>query len=175
MHKHWIGLPLGLALIGGLVGCRSAPVSAQSFFGGSPIDGVHCDAVEGIAEHVHAHLQLFARGRKIAVPAMIGIPNGSGCLYWLHTHQDDGVIHIESPVKRPFTLGQFFDIWGSSLSWTHAAGAQAARSKRLSITIDGHPYRGRDPRTIVLRDRQEIVIQSGPPYGRPEKFDFGGM
>jgi hypothetical protein len=27
----------------------------------------------------------------------------------------DGVIHIESPVKRTYTLGELFDIWGQSL------------------------------------------------------------
>ncbi len=35
-----------------------------------------------------------------------------GCFYWLHTHTEDGIIHIESPVQRTFTLGHFFAIWG---------------------------------------------------------------
>ncbi len=172
MHKRGIGLSLGLALIAGLFSISPGPVSAQSFFGGAPIDGVHCDAAEGVAEHIHAHLQIFERGRGVAVPALIGIPSGAGCLYWLHTHQNDGIIHIESPLKRPFTLGQFFDIWGSDLSWTQAAGARAPRGKRLTITVNGRAYGGRDPRQISLQDRQEIVIQSGPPFGHPRRYDF---
>lgn len=175
MHKRGIGLSLGLALLPGIFTISPGSASAQSFFGGSPIDGIHCDIAEGAAEHIHAHLQIFERGQVVTVPALIGIPAGAGCLYWLHTHQDDGIIHIESPLKRPFTLGQFFDIWGSSLSWTQAAGASAARGKRLTITIEGRPYRGRDPRRIVLHDRQEIVIQSGPPFGHPKGYDFSRL
>ena len=89
---------------------------AQSFFGGAPIDGIHCDVQEGAVEHIHAHLQLFDRGRALVVPEDIGIPNGGACLYWLHTHAEDGIIHIESPVRRTFTLGEFFDVWGVALS-----------------------------------------------------------
>jgi hypothetical protein len=30
----------------------------------------------------------------------------------IHTHDTSGIVHIESPTVRPFTLGQFFDVWG---------------------------------------------------------------
>ena len=62
------------------------------------------------------------------VPAGVGIPGpqqvmdgfveGGRCLYWLHTHDSTGVVHIESPVQRGYTLGQFFDVWGRPLSAT---------------------------------------------------------
>ena len=29
---------------------------------------------------------------------------------WLHTHAADGIVHIESPVDRTYTLGNFFDV-----------------------------------------------------------------
>ncbi|MGC1380845.1 MAG: hypothetical protein WA814_07450 [Candidatus Baltobacteraceae bacterium] len=145
---------------------------AQSFFGGLPIDGIQCDRVEGAAEHVHASLQLFSHGKPVAVPSGIGIPQGAVCLYWLHTHDGSGVIHIESPVKRPFTLGQFFDIWGPDLSWTRAASVTAPRGQRLSVWIDGNPWHGGDPRAIVLRDHETIVIQNGPPFAKPAKTDW---
>ena len=38
------------------------------------------------------------------------------CYYWLHTHTNDGVIHVESPTQRLYTLGDFFDIWRQPLS-----------------------------------------------------------
>ena len=37
---------------------------------------------------------------------------GGSCFAWLHTHAADGVVHIESPTKRTYTLGNFFDVWG---------------------------------------------------------------
>ena len=84
----------------------------------------------------------------------------------------DGYIHIESPVRRSFTLGQFFDIWGAELSWTHAAGAVAAHGGRLSIWVNGKTWHGADPRSIVLRDQESIVIQAGPPFAKPAPSDW---
>jgi len=145
---------------------------AQSFFGGLPVDGIQCNQNEGSVEHIHSHLQLSNDGHNVEVPAGIGISQVSQCLYWLHTHTPDGFIHIESPVSRSFTLGQFFDIWGENLSWTQAASVKASAGKRLSIWVNGKPWHGADPRSIVLRDMQAIVIQSGPPYAKAEHVDW---
>jgi hypothetical protein len=148
---------------------------AQSFFGTLPIDGIRCDREEGAVEHVHVNLQLYNRGRTITVPAGIGIPQGSACLYWLHTHSGDGFIHIESPVQRTFDLGEFFDIWGPDLSWTKAAGVTAPHGGRLSIWVDGKAWHGSDPRAIPLRDHETIVIQSGPPFATPSHPDWSKL
>jgi hypothetical protein len=145
---------------------------AQSFFGTLPIDGIRCDRQEGAVEHIHASLQLYDRGRRVTVPAGIGISQAASCLYWLHTHDTDGFIHIESPVKRTFTLGEFFDIWGPDLSWTQAASISAPHGNRLSISVDGKPWHGSDPRAIVLHDHETIVIQRGPPFAKPAHPDW---
>ncbi len=150
----------------------TAVLLAQSFFGGLPIDGIRCDRVEGAVEHVHVSLQLYDRGRAVGVPANIGIPQTAGCLYWIHTHSGDGFIHIESPVKRAFDLGEFFDIWGPDLSWAKAASVTAPHGQRLSIWIDGKPWHGSNPRVITLRDRETIVIQYGPPFSKPAHPDW---
>src|SRR5260370_2339117 len=78
------------------------------------IGGIECDTTEYVTFHIHAHLDIFVDGHPLTVPAFIGIENNNRCLYWLHTHTPDGVIHIESPQERGFTLGQFFDIWQST-------------------------------------------------------------
>jgi hypothetical protein len=148
---------------------------AQSFFGTLPIDGIRCDREEGAVEHIHINLQLFDRGRSVAVPADIGIPQGSACLYWIHTHTGDGFIHIESPVKRSFDLGEFFDIWGPDLSWTKAASLSAPHGHRLSIWVNGKPWHGSDPRAIVFADHEAIVIQNGPPFAKPVNPDWSKL
>jgi hypothetical protein len=148
---------------------------AQSFFGGLPIDGIQCNQSEGAVEHIHAHLELYNRGKAVTIPSGVGIPDGAGCLYWIHTHSADGYIHIESPVKRPFTLGQFFDIWGPSLNWSQAASLTAPHGEKLSIWIDGKAWHGKDPRAIVLQDHQTIVIQNGPPFARPAASDWSNL
>ena len=151
-----------------------APARAQNLLAGLPIDGIRCESQEGAVEHVHTHLQIFNRGRRVEVPAQIGIMPVAGCLYWLHTHAGDGIVHIESPAARTFTLGQFFDIWGADLSRTTAGSVHAPRGHRLLFTVNGKVWKG-DPRAIPLRDREEIVIQNGPPYGKPHGADWSQL
>ncbi|HLI95267.1 MAG TPA: hypothetical protein VKT72_04155 [Candidatus Baltobacteraceae bacterium] len=152
-----------------------APARAQSLMGGNlPIDGIRCDTTEGAVEHIHTHLQIFNRGRGVEVPAQVGIMPIAGCLYWVHTHSNDGVIHIEAPAVRTFTLGQFFDIWGQSLNRSQAGSVRARRGRALRFTVNGRAWSG-DPRSIPLRDREEIVIQNGPPYGTPRAADWSKL
>ena len=151
-------------------GAQSSPLSAL------PIDGVKCESMEGAVVHIHQHLQMYDRGRSVELPANIGIPGGQGCLYWLHTHNNDGIIHNEVPIKKTFTLGQFFDIWGQDLSWTQAGPVHAARRRKLVIQVNGHGYKGKDPRNILLTNHEEIVIQSGPPWARTiKKISWGTL
>ena len=83
------------------------------------IDGIQCNASEQLVFHNHAHLDIYMNGQPYTVPSQIGIVPGN-CIYWLHTHDDSGIIHIESPVTRNFTLGQFFDIWKAKFNNTQA-------------------------------------------------------
>jgi hypothetical protein len=171
-HRFGILAAAAALVFGGMF--AYAPARAQSMMGGLPIDGIRCDTMEGAVEHIHTHLQIFNRGRKVVVPAQVGIMPIAGCLYWLHTHDTSGTIHIESPVVRTFTLGQFFDIWDQRLSRSQAASARAPRGRSLRITIDGRAWSG-DPRAIPLRDHEEIVIQSGPPFGTPHGADWSKL
>jgi hypothetical protein len=144
-------------------------------FGSLPVDGIRCEQSEGAVEHIHAQLQLYDKGQAVKIPANIGISQSAGCLYWMHTHTDDGYIHIESPVKQAFTLGEFFDLWAMELSWKHAATMQAPPGKMLSIWVNGKKWTGKDPRTLVLADRETIVIQNGPPFAKPSAADWSKL
>ncbi|NHI03789.1 hypothetical protein DYY67_0859 [Candidatus Nitrosotalea sp. TS] len=81
------------------------------------IDGIPCETQEYTTYHVHAHLDVFVNGQHITVPQYVGImaggPNNQQfvCLYWLHTHDTTGIMHIESPQETNFTLNQFLDVW----------------------------------------------------------------
>src|SRR3989338_8008390 len=54
--------------------------------------------------HIHTGLRIFTDGKAEVIPANIGIVGG--CMAELHTHEQDGVIHIESVNSgKTFTLG----------------------------------------------------------------------
>ncbi len=72
-----------------------------------------CLPNEGTVLHVHPWLRIIISGMSVTIPSQIGIVGGlNACLEPMHTHDDSGIIHIESPdATTQFTLGAFFQIW----------------------------------------------------------------
>jgi hypothetical protein len=140
---------------------------------GTPVDGIQCLGAEQLAYHIHAHLAVYVNGASRTLPAAIGIPGAviqntpqgpvagatGSCIYWLHTHTTDGVIHIESPTQRVYTLGNFFDEWG-----------------KVTALVNGKPWT-QDPRQIPLNPHDVIQLDVGtatPPF-QPISFDGTGL
>lgn len=157
-------------LIGGLAwASRPDPLKPQANFDnnggtGQPVDGIKCATSEQLAFHIHAHRDIFVDGKKVKVPQDIGIPGQ--CIYWLHTHDKSGIIHVESPVQRQYTLGNFFDIWGAPLSRDKVLSFDINSSEPLRIYINGKRYHG-DPRKIPIESHEEIALVIGQMKGKP--------
>jgi hypothetical protein len=148
---------------------------------GVRVDGISCGAIEQLAFHIHAHLTIFVSGRQRRVPAGVGIgaprtvvPTPSGefvsggtCFSWLHTHAADGIIHIESPVQRAFTLGDFFDVWKQPLGPRHIGSTTG----RVTAFLDGRPYHS-NPRDIPLTRHAQIQLDIGHPAVAPVSIRF---
>jgi hypothetical protein len=140
---------------------------------GQPVDGISCQTSEQTLFHIHAHLTIFVNGSARQVPAAIGIPGAQAtqgsfietgtCFYWLHTHAADGIIHIESPVQRIYTLGDFFDEWGQSLGPDQVGPA----SGHVVAIYNGQVYQG-NPRNIPLNAHAQIQLEVGTPLVAPE-------
>ena len=141
--------------------------------GARPINGISCDAMEGNRLHIHQHLLILDHGKPVHIPENVGQRPEFQCLYWLHTHTPDGIIHIEAPMNRTFTLGDFFNVWGQPLSRTEAASARAKKGQRLRVWVNGKPYAG-DPRSIKLEAHTDVVIEAGPPFPTPPRFTNWG-
>jgi hypothetical protein len=141
---------------------------------GEPVDGIHCDAMEGSVFHIHQHVAIFDHGKPVAMPDSIGRPALGNCLYWIHTHTPDGIIHIEAPTFRSFTLGQLFDVWGQPLNATHAASAVAKKGEKIVVWVDGAKVSG-NPRSMQLAQHTDITIDVGAPAKKPAPFtQWGG-
>jgi hypothetical protein len=165
-------------------GAASGQLLAQLGSGpsGNPVDGVACNSGEQLAYHVHAHLAVYVNGQPRVIPYGIGIEQPvpeqtsagpfvvqGDCFYWIHVHDLSGVIHIESPTQRTYTLGQFFDLWGQPLSTTQVGPATG----QVTAFVNGAPYQG-DPRSIPLTAHQVIQLDVGtvvPP--QPYRFPTG--
>jgi hypothetical protein len=141
---------------------------------GEPVDGISCGPIEQGASHFHAHLYILDEGVAQPVSAFIGIPGAPGttrCFYWLHTHDRSGIIHIESPTGRTYTLGEMFDIWGQPLSRDRVARLPVP-GRRMTVFVDGQEYSG-GLRDIPLHEHTEVVIEIGKRV-TPPTFNYAG-
>src|SRR5215471_11468226 len=77
-----------------------------------PVDGIYCDRLEQSGYHIHIHLTIYLNENQVTIPQGVGIASDQSCLYWLHTHDGTGVVHIEAPQTAALTLQDFLDIWG---------------------------------------------------------------
>jgi hypothetical protein len=141
---------------------------------GQTVDGIGCGTMEFFTLHVHPHLAIFYNGKQIQVPQYIGFaPSMAGsCLYWIHTHDASGVIHIEAPDLSPpqggpYTLGMLFDIWGQPLQRDDVAGLKGD----VTAYVNGRKYAG-DLTAIPLRAHQQIVLEIGTPLVPPPNYTF---
>lgn len=150
--------------------------AAGTSIDGQPVDGIECNAGEQVAYHIHARLTVFDNGAARQIPYGIGIAPprqvqqtangpfvvGGRCFYWLHTHAADGIIHIESPTKRTYTLGNFFDVWHQPLG----EGRVGPLAGRVTTYVNGKVFAG-NPRTIMLQPHTQIQLDIGRPLVRP--------
>ena len=171
----------------GALGPENVPIpSAPALAGtsaattGQTIDGISCQTSEQTVFHIHTHLTIFVNGQPRQVPAAIGIPGavaqqtkagpfiGSGtCFYWLHTHAADGIIHIESPVERTYTLGEFFDEWGQPLGPDQVGPAKG----KVTVIVNGQVFKG-NPRDVPLGAHENLQVDVGTPLIAPETIDW---
>ena len=148
---------------------------------GQPVDGIVCQSSEQVVYHVHAHLTVCTNGTLRTIPAGIGIvppilstPAAEGpfvyagtCFYWLHSHTQDGVIHIESPTDHVYTLGNYFDIWNQPLSASQVGPATGS----VTASVNGQRF-NRNPRFIPLTRHTLIQLDVGSGSPGPQPFTF---
>ncbi len=147
-----------------------APGDNKGGGAGGAVDGIQCEATEQVTMHIHSHLSIFNNRKQIQVPQYIGIvptSNNGACLYWIHTHDPSGVIHVESPELRQYTLGNFFDIWGEDLRRDEVGPYNGP----VTAFINGAKYDG-DLAQIPLRAHQQITLEVGTPVVPPPNYSF---
>ncbi len=132
--------------------------------------GLPVYAQEKVKVHYHAHLDIWANGSAVPVAPYIGFvvkDNKATGISPLHTHDDSGVVHIESADNSAYTLGQLFTEWGVSLSETCIGGLCKDATHDLRFYVNGVAYAG-DPDKIVFKSHMEIAIQYGKPSELPK-------
>ncbi|TML82099.1 MAG: hypothetical protein E6G09_11195 [Actinobacteria bacterium] len=185
VHRRpfWAGIAVGLGVSAALLvlvfaGRPSSP-SANAPWGANRTHlrerlralGLPALPVEGRALHTHEHVDLYLNGTHVAVPAGIGIGIDPSRRFFspLHTHDRTGILHVESPTRTAYTLGQFFGVWGVRLSAKCIGSYCAGGGRTLQAFVAGRPVNG-DPTVIPLRRHAEIVLAYGTRPDLPKRI-----
>jgi hypothetical protein len=169
------------------IGPEGVPVETGPFLAaatttvlGRIVDGIQCQGLQQLADRAYVHLQVYVRGQARALPGGIGLVDPVAaatskgllfspqtCYYWLHTRAADGVVQVESPRNRVYTLGDFFKVWDQPLSRDRIA----ANRGRVTAIVDGKPWQG-SPDRIPLTEHESIELAVGQPVPRFRALDW---
>lgn len=174
--KAYIG-PNGLPME---VGSFLAPATTTRL--GAIVRGIQCEPWAQLAYTSYAHLQVYVNGQPRALPGGIGIVDENPietehglfygaltCMYWLHTRAADGLVEVQSPVSRSFTLGDLFAVWNQPLGRRRVAGS----SGPVTAIVNGHRWRG-NPALIPLAEHEAIQLAVGKPTPPAQNVDWIG-
>lgn len=143
---------------------------------GAEAAGLDVAPMSGVAQHFHAHLDIFVNGKRVPVPAGIGI--GDSGMSPLHTHDGNGVIHVEAPTQgNTFILGQLFNEWNVRLTDSQIGGLQEGQGNTLVAYVNGKKVPG-NPAAIELKPKRQIALVYGPnpdSVDVPPSYDFSSV
>jgi hypothetical protein len=112
--------------------------------------------------HYHVHVQLVVDGHDVPIPAQVGLDSSTGVFSEVHTHDDTGVIHIESgDTSFRATLADVLDMWGVYLSPKCIGGYCGG----VKMWVNGKPSTAYG--NLVLQAHMAITLLEGAP---PSKF-----
>lgn len=123
--------------------------------------------------HVHAQVKVIVNGQESKVPPNIGI--GEDFLSSLHTHDDKGIIHMEAVEPYPFTLNQFFTVWGVKFTEDQLGSYRPGNGLVLETYVNGEKVPSGPRYEMKAGDR--IVVGFGKPgsFKKDFKLDPGAV
>jgi hypothetical protein len=128
--------------------------------------GLQPSSGSAATNHYHVHLTLEIDGHSVPVPPDIGLDAATSTSSEIHTHDDTGVVHIESSVASfRGTLGQVFDVWGVAFDKDCIGGYCGG----VKMWVNGTP--STQYGALVLKPHMAITLLVGTPPGnfKPDK------
>ncbi len=102
------------------------------------ITSVCLDGHNGLVTHTHVSLSIEIDGEQYPVGPNVGISD-STCqgMRGIHTHDDSGTLHIETPSPMDAPLGAFFQIWGKEFSDSQVIDSMVDENTEIVMYVNG--------------------------------------
>ena len=104
--------------------------------------------------HIHPQLRIYVDGREVFIPDDTGI--AADCMRAIHTHKDRPELHVEAPIQKDFTLGDFFAVWGKDFSRSKLLDNVVNDGSSITVTVNGEKVDTYE--NTILKDKDKIVI-----------------
>jgi hypothetical protein len=139
---------------------------------GQRIDAMGLPGLSDTAFHIHALLHVYVNGKEVTVPADIGLDQAAQVFSPIHTHDESGIVHMEATKTYPFTIGQFFAVWGVRFSNSQLGPYKSNGQDQLRVYVTpegGSPQLVQDPVDYVMQEHDDISVGYGKPGSFPEQ------
>lgn len=148
------------------VGVQTTPPPWQPEYAhlGQRLDALGLPGLNENIFHIHSLMHVYVNGKAVTVPANVGLDTSSGTFSSLHTHDTSGLVHMEADRKYPFTIGQFFAVWGVKFSDDQLGSYRSKGDEQVRAYVNGK--RISDPVNYVMKEGDEIAVG----YGKPGSF-----
>ena len=171
------------------VGTAAFPKGATATGGqGQPVQGLSCVKLAKTSPaYGYAHLNLVVDGQQIAVPENIGMVSQgnpgivdpaskeTGCSYPMLTSDASGKVRIQAGNPAPYTLGQFFALWGQPLTESNVAGYAGKPVKAFikdgSVLTEYSGALG----ALPLVPNREVTVQIGSALTQIPNFEWNNL
>tara|TARA_B100000900_G_scaffold416232_1_gene450354 strand:- start:7050 stop:7541 length:492 start_codon:yes stop_codon:yes gene_type:complete len=108
--------------------------------------------------HTHSSLSIIINGNEQYIPQNVGIQD-SKCpdgMRGIHTHDDSGRLHIETPSQIYAPLGAFFNIWGEVFDSDQILDNQVDDEHEIVMFVNGEI--NEDFENYLMQDNDVIEI-----------------
>ncbi len=119
-----------------------------------PVNEMNIGEHKNLALHIHPELKILVNGEEKFIPTNIGI--SENFMRPIHTHTQDGVLHIESPCTRNFKVGEVFEIWGKVFNST-CIFEYCTDEGTLKMYVNGQE--SFEFENYLMHDEDKIVIE----------------
>jgi len=125
---------------------------------------ISCWPAEQLATHYHVALLIHREGRIDRLPGRTGIE--ATCIYWIHVHDDSGIVHVEAPASyanHVFVLGDAFAVARMALD-AHHLGSATFPSGRVAVYDNGVEFSGAPASQPLIEGDTIDVVAPGERY-----------
>jgi len=123
--------------------------------------------------HSHSLLHVYNDGRLVETPANIGIDRPNKAYSSVHTHEPDGIIHLESSRPHKFTLGDLFVIWGVRFGTESLGSLENDGDEQVRVYVNGKAVKNAPD--YVMKDGDNIAIGYGTADSFPHEPDKSAL